>query len=69
MDVVNNISKRYNIDKELNTCLIILLPKGSNPRKVRDFRHILLLGGVYKIVPKVLASQICLLIPKLVHPI
>ena len=66
--LINRILERGSIGKEFNKSLIILLPKGSNPRKVRDFRPISLLGGVYKIVAKVLANRIRLLIPKLVHP-
>jgi len=53
--------------KEMNQSLIVLVPKISNSRKVQDYRPISLLGGIYKIVAKILANRIRLLVPKLVH--
>ena len=53
---------------ELNQSLIVLVPKVLNSRSVKEFRPISLLGGIYKIVAKILANRIRLLVPKLVHP-
>ena len=67
-ELVRAILNRGGLSSELNQSLIVLVPKVQNSRTVKDFRPISLLGGVYKIVAKILANRIRLLVPKLVHP-
>lgn len=67
-EVVRNILKGGGLSRELNQSLIVLVPKVNNSKTVKDFRPISLLGGIYKIIAKVLANRIRLLVPKLVHP-
>ena len=66
-ELVRTILDHGGLKRELNQSLIVFIPKSQNSRTVRDFRPISLLGGVYKIVAKILANRIRTLIPKLVH--
>ena len=67
-ELVRAIMNKGTLPREMNLSLIILVPKVSNSRTVKYFRPISLLGGIYKIIAKILASRIRLLVPKLVHP-
>ena len=44
--------------KSLNATFITLIPKKQTAREIRDFRPISLVGGVYKIIAKVLANRL-----------
>ena len=43
--------------KSINSTLISLIPKTQEAKKIKDFRPISLVGGVYKIIAKVLAHR------------
>ena len=45
-------------EKSLNATFITLIPKKQAAREIRDFRPISLVGGVYKIIAKVLANRL-----------
>ena len=48
--------------------VISLLPKGDKPRnKIENYRPITLLDSLYKILSKVVASRINLVLPKIIH--
>nr|GEV09854.1 RNA-directed DNA polymerase, eukaryota [Tanacetum cinerariifolium] len=49
-----------------NSSFIILIPKVSNANRVKDFRPISLIGSVYKIVAKILANRLVLVLGDLV---
>nr|GEY37459.1 RNA-directed DNA polymerase, eukaryota [Tanacetum cinerariifolium] len=49
-----------------NSSFITLIPKGSNANMVKDFRPISLIGSVYKIVAKILANRLVLVLEDLV---
>ena len=66
-ELVRGILNYGGFRRELNQSLIVLIPKSQTSRTVKDYRPISLLGGVYKIVAKILANRIRTLIPKLVH--
>lgn len=38
------------IVKDMNSLIIILIPKNDNHISIHDFRHISLIGGLYKII-------------------
>ncbi|GKV15257.1 hypothetical protein SLEP1_g26053 [Rubroshorea leprosula] len=44
--------------KGLNTSFIVLVPKVENPQKIEEYRPILLIGAVYKILAKTLANHL-----------
>ena len=48
--------------------VISLLPKGDKPRnKIENYRPITLLDSLYKILSKVIASRINIVLPKIIH--
>jgi hypothetical protein len=49
-------------EKSLNATFISLIPKKVNALNVRDFRPISLIGSVYKILAKVLANRLALVL-------
>ena len=51
----------------MNATFISLIPKKSDATKVRDFRPISLIGGVYKIIAKFLANRLKMVLADIVH--
>ncbi|GJS72292.1 RNA-directed DNA polymerase, eukaryota [Tanacetum coccineum] len=48
-----------------NSSFIALIPKNQEAKMVKDFRPISLIGSMYKIITKVLANRLCLVISDL----
>ena len=70
-DVVKAVSSffiRGSMPKEVNSSLIVLIPKLSNPTTVDHFRTISLCNVVYKIISKLLVEKLRPLFDKLVLP-
>ena len=44
--------------KSLNSTFLVLVPKNENAVDIKDFRPISLVGGLYKILAKVLANRL-----------
>ena len=56
MEVFQNFHTKVVFEKSLNTAFLALIPKKANAMEIKDFRPISLVGGVYKIILKVLAN-------------
>ena len=54
--------------KSLNTTFLVLLPKKGGDEDLGDFRPISLVGGLYKLMAKVLANRLKKVIGKVVFP-
>ena len=54
--------------KSLNTTFLVLIPKKGGAEDIGDFRPISLLGGLYKLLAKVLANRLKKVIGKVVSP-
>jgi hypothetical protein len=53
--------------QSINSSLITLVPKVNNPRNAGDFRPISLLNSALKLITKILANRLQLVILKLIH--
>ena len=58
MVVFQNFHTQAVFEKSLNASLLALIPKKMDVVEVKDFRPISLVGGIYKIISKVLANQL-----------
>ena len=58
MAVFHHFHAKGQFEKSLNATFITLIPKKNEAIKVKDFRPISLVGGVYKIIAKVLANRL-----------
>ncbi|WMV09897.1 hypothetical protein MTR67_003282 [Solanum verrucosum] len=54
-------------EKSLNATFIALIPKKVGASELKDFRHISLIGGIYKIVAKILAERLKKMVNNLVN--
>ena len=53
-------------EKSLNATFIALIPKKNDAFNIRDFRHISLVGSVYKILTKVLSNRLRVVLNQLI---
>ena len=58
MAVFHHFFAKGQFEKSLNATFITLIPKKHAASEIRDFRPISLVGGVYKIIAKVLANRL-----------
>jgi hypothetical protein len=65
MAIKNFFSTGY-LDAYVNSTFIALIPKNKNPSKVSDFRPISLCNVVYKIISKVLANRLKVILPHII---
>lgn len=66
MVFLGEFHRNNKLTKSLNSTFITLIPKVDNPMGLTDFRPISLIGIMYKILSKVLASRIKMTIPVVV---
>ena len=57
MNVFHAFHAHAVFEKSLNTTFLALIPKKVDAEDVKDFRPINLVGGLYKIIAKVLANR------------
>ena len=53
--------------RSLNTTFIVLVPKKEDDEDIRDFRPIIFLNNIYKLIAKVLANRLKNVMGKLVN--
>jgi hypothetical protein len=69
VDLLNFFAEFYHngkLTKGLNSTFIALIPKVENPQRVADFRPISLVSSVYKILSKVLANRLRMVVGNVV---
>jgi hypothetical protein len=57
MKVFKEFHSRGKFEKSINATFVSLIPKKAGVVDIKDFRPISLVGGVYKIISKVLANK------------
>ena len=58
MAIFHNFHTQGVFEKSLNALFLALIPKKVDAEEVKDFRPISLVGGIYKIISKVLANRL-----------
>ena len=66
VDMFKEFHEHSSFLKSLNNTFLILIPKKSRAEDLGDFRLIILLGGLYKLLAKVLANRLKKVIGKVV---
>jgi hypothetical protein len=66
MAVFSEFYRRRQLVKSLNVTFVSLVPKKADVVEMKDFRPISLVGGMYKIVSKVLANRLKTVLGKLI---
>jgi hypothetical protein len=57
MAVFTEFHAQGKFEKSFNATFVSLIPKKAGAMEVRDYRPISLVGGIYKIISKVLANR------------
>ena len=66
MAVFNHFHVTGQFEKSLNATFIALIPKKAAAVDVKDFQPISLVGGIYKILAKVLAILLCMVLGEII---
>jgi hypothetical protein len=66
MAVFSDFHARSKFEKSLNSTFISLIPKAPGAANLKDFRPISLVNGVYKIISKVLANRLRLVMSTII---
>ncbi|GJX39773.1 RNA-directed DNA polymerase, eukaryota [Tanacetum coccineum] len=57
------------ISRGCNASFIALIPKIQDAKLVKEFRPISLIGSIYKIIAKILANRLCIILPCLISEV
>ena len=66
MKVFRDFHARGMFEKSLNASFILLIPKIPDVIDLKDFRLISLVGGIHKIIAKVLANRLKMVLDKII---
>ncbi|KAK3218473.1 hypothetical protein Dsin_012443 [Dipteronia sinensis] len=70
-DIINTVQEFFRTGhrlKELNTTILALVPKVPNPSRMMDFRPISCCNTLYKIIAKIIANRIKIILPNIISP-
>ena len=66
MEVFADFHTQGKFMKSINSTFILLIPKIHRAKEIKDFRPISLVGGVYKIIAKVLVNKIRIIMDRII---
>ena len=66
MQVFEELHSQNAVFRSLNATFLVLIPKKEEANDVQDFRPISLVGSLYKIIAKVLANRLKIVMGKVV---
>ena len=68
MAFMKEFHSRGRLSKSIDASFIALIPKKTGADSIEDFRPISLLGSIYNILAKVLASRLQKILPSIISP-
>ena len=68
MEMFKEFHEHSSFLKSLNNTFLVLIPKKGEAEDLGDFKPISLLGGLYKLLAKVLANRLKKVVGKVVSP-
>ena len=68
MDFFKEFYEKKKFVRSLNATFLVLIPKKGNVEDIKDYRPISLIGGLYKILAKVLANKLRRVLDKVISP-
>ena len=66
MDFFDYFHRHFMFERSMNASFLTLIPKMCNVINIKDFRPISLLGSVYKLLSKVLANRLRMVLDNLI---
>lgn len=66
--MLSKFHRRGKLNKEINATFLALIPKVPNPVELREFKPISLVGCIYKLLAKILANRIKVVMPFIISP-
>ena len=64
--IFEEFNQHCKFEKSLNATFIVLIPKKNDASNIRDFRPISLVGSMYKILARVLANRLKVVLDQLI---
>jgi hypothetical protein len=65
---VLNVLRGGDIPEGWNDTMVVLIPKTSNPVKLKDLRPISLCNVLYKVISKVISNRLKIILPEIISP-
>lgn len=65
-DIILSFFEFGNLSKQLNMTCVTLIPKFEGSYEVKDFRPISMIGCIYKVIAKIMANRLKMVMAKLV---
>ena len=66
MDFMKEFHANGVLGNGINCSFVTLVPKSDCPKSIKDFRPISLISSIYKVLSKVLANRLRLVLPKVI---
>jgi hypothetical protein len=66
MEAFKEFHSRWKFEKSINATFVSVIPKKASAVDVKDFCPISLVGGIYKIISKVLANRLKSVLGKII---